>query len=83
MKVRRGGFLTSAWWEHIAVGREELGSAGAGAEDRPLQASSRRYTLRVELERMVEVMFNRRLLTCAAISTVPQRASFALNEKFT
>jgi hypothetical protein len=58
MKVRRGGFLTTARWEHVAVGREELGRAGAGAEDRPLQASNRRYTLRVELERMVEAIFN-------------------------
>lgn len=65
MKVRRDGFLTTARCERIDVGREELGSAGAGTEDRPWQASNRRYTLRVELERMVEVVFNLGLLTCS------------------
>ena len=70
MNVRRDGCLTTARWVRIEVGREELGSAGAGALDRPWQASNRRYTLRVKLERMVEVVFNTGLLTCAAISTV-------------
>lgn len=63
MNVRRGGILTTARWEHIEVGREELGSTGTDAEGRPWQASNRWYTLRVELERMVEVMFNPGLLT--------------------
>lgn len=76
MNVRRDGCLTTARCERNDVGREELGSAGAGAEDRPWQASNRRYTLRVKLERMVEVVFNPGFLTCAAISFVPQRASF-------
>lgn len=63
MNVRRGGVLTTARWEHIEVGREELGRAGPGAEDRPWQATNLWYTLRVELERMVEAMFNPGLLT--------------------